>query len=58
MKTLKKLGYWMPKRDAEELLRMHGYSLRDLEEMRLIEERDGKVIVKKWVRKLMAKASR
>jgi len=58
VKTLKKLGYWMPKRDAEELLRMHGYSLRDLEEMRLIEERDGKVIVKKWVRKLMAKASR
>jgi len=56
LKALRKLGKWMPKSAAEEALRYHGLRLSDLEEMGFLEERDGKVIVKRWVRKLLAMA--
>jgi len=56
LKALRRLGKWMPKSAAEELLRYHGLSLTDLEDMGFLDEKNGKVIVKRWVRKLLAKA--
>lgn len=55
VKALRRLGYWMPKKDAEELLRTEGLSLLDLEDMGLLEEKDGKVKVRKWVRALLSR---
>ncbi|MEM2363853.1 MAG: putative CRISPR-associated protein [Candidatus Nezhaarchaeales archaeon] len=55
VRALRKLGYWIPKKAAEELLRIEGLSLMDLEDMGLLEEKDGKVKVRKWVKALLSR---